>query len=439
MRPDVRDRLLLPVLLPVGIVVVIAAVLFLFSRVLLNVTHTAATTVALIVAIGILVAAGAAAARPMVRGSTVAAMTGAVAGVAMLTGGVALAVLGGQEHGGEEPPGGGDGGVVQLLARNIEFEPNALSVPAGEPFTISFPNEDPGIQHNVSIFESEDFSGTPILEGDLISGVTEIEYEVPALDPATYYFLCIVHPNMTGTIEAAEGGGGGGEPGAGVTVVAQSLAFDTEEIGLPPDAPSTITFENQEAGVQHNISIYEDDSLSNALFTGDIITGPDTIEYGVPPLQPGQFYFHCDVHPNMNGTVVVGDDGGGQTGGTGATGGQTGATGGTAATGPTGSTGDGGGGSVEPSTVVASGIAFDTGEISIPAGAPATLTFDNQDAGVPHNISIYEDDTLAADLFVGDLITGPDTIDYSIPALDGGEYYFQCDVHPNMNGTVAVT
>src|SRR3712207_8284497 len=46
-------------------------------------------------------------------------------------------------------------------------------------------------------------------------------------------------PNMTGTIEAAEGGGDGGEqPGAGVTVVAQSLEFDTEEIALPADARS---------------------------------------------------------------------------------------------------------------------------------------------------------------------------------------------------------
>jgi plastocyanin len=25
----------------------------------------------------------------------------------------------------------------------------------------------------------------------------------------------------------------------------------------------------------------------------------------VPPLDPGSYYFQCDVHPNMNGTVTV--------------------------------------------------------------------------------------------------------------------------------------
>ena len=38
----------------------------------------------------------------------------------------------------------------------------------------------------------------------------------------------------------------------------------------------------------------------------------------------------------------------------------------------------------------------------------------------------------------GELITGPDEIQYEIPALDAGEYYFLCIVHPTMNGTVVV-
>jgi len=117
----------------------------------------------------------------------------------------------------------------------------------------------------------------------------------------------------------------------------------------------------------------------------------------------------------------------------------TGATGGgaTGVSGATASTGGGGGGTAEPSTVVAQNISFDTSTISLPASG-ATLTFDNQDAGVPHNISIYTDETLGENLFSGELITGPDTVDYSIPAIDPGEYYFLCDVHPNMNGTVTV-
>ena len=87
--------------------------------------------------------------------------------------------------------------------------------------------------------------------------------------------------------------------------------------------------------------------------------------------------------------------------------------------------------------MAASGLAFDTGSISLPTDG-ATLTFDNQDAGVQHNIAIYTDDTLATNLFRGELVTGPGTFDYSIPPIDAGEYYFHCDVHPSMNGSVTV-
>jgi plastocyanin len=92
--------------------------------------------------------------------------------------------------------------------------------------------------------------------------------------------------------------------------------------------------------------------------------------------------------------------------------------------------------------VTASGLAFDTDTISLTAGQETTITFDNQDAGVQHNIAIYTanpaEDPSAEVLFQGDLITGPDTIDYVVPPLDAGEYYFFCIVHPDMNGSVVV-
>jgi plastocyanin len=85
------------------------------------------------------------------------------------------------------------------------------------------------------------------------------------------------------------------------------------------------------------------------------------------------------------------------------------------------------------------GLAFDPTEISLPAGQASTITFDNQDGGIPHNISIYADDTYAKALFTGDLVTGVASVDYEVPALDPGTYPFRCDVHPaTMTGTVTV-
>lgn len=308
MKPALRDRLVMPVLLPIGIVVVIAATLYGFSRVMLSLTATAATVTATVAALGVLAVAGVAASRPQVRLSTLAAMVGATAGVAMIAGGIALAVVAGTEEGGEGPE---PGAVVEVAAANLAFEPTTLSVPAGEPFTIAFANQDADVQHNVDIFDNQEFSGTALFEGELVTGVVTIEYAVEPLEAGTYFFRCVVHPTMTGELTAEEGaGGGGGEPGAGPAVVAQGLAFDTSTIELPAGEPTTITFDNRDGGTQHNIAIYTDDSLGQELFNGELISGPATTRYEVPPLEAGEYYFLCIVHPDMNGTVVV--DGGGE-------------------------------------------------------------------------------------------------------------------------------
>src|SRR5262245_48824780 len=278
MRPALRDRLVMPILLPLGILAVIAVVLFGFSRILLSLTPTAATVTAIVVAIGVVTTASVAAGRKQVRLSTLGAMLGVTAGVAMLAGGVALAVVGGTE---EEPGGGGEKPVVALAAANIAFEPTSLTVPAGEAFILRFHNEDANTQHNVQIFDDPEFGGTPLFSGALVTGVRQTDYEVDPIQQGAYFFRCEVHPTtMTGKLQAVPGGGPGGPvetgpggPGGGVTVVAQNIAFDTATIMLEP-VPTTITFENRDAGVQHNIAIYSDSSLSDELFNGELVTGP---------------------------------------------------------------------------------------------------------------------------------------------------------------------
>jgi plastocyanin len=79
---------------------------------------------------------------------------------------------------------------------------------------------------------------------------------------------------------------------------------------------------------------------------------------------------------------------------------------------------------------------FSSDGLTAPAGEPFAFAFDNEDDGVSHNVAIYTDDSAAQSLFVGDLVEGPKTATYDVPALDPGEYYFRCDVHPQMNGTL---
>jgi nitrite reductase (NO-forming) len=107
-----------------------------------------------------------------------------------------------------------------------------------------------------------------------------------------------------------------------------------------------------------------------------------------------------------------------------------------------GATGSGTGATCAPKgtslTVMAQTMKFDTGCLAAPAGKPFTIAFMNHDAGVPHNVSIYKDSTAAEVLFKGELVNGPASVTYKVDALPAGTYFFRCDVHPQMNGTLVV-
>ncbi len=86
--------------------------------------------------------------------------------------------------------------------------------------------------------------------------------------------------------------------------------------------------------------------------------------------------------------------------------------------------------------VSAQNIAFEQSQISAPAGAAFTIHFDNKDAGTLHNVAIK--DASGAEVFKGEIITGPAQADYQVPALTAGTYTFVCSVHPSMTGTLTV-
>jgi plastocyanin len=380
------------------------------------------------VAFGIMVLASIVVSRRHVGGSAMFALFGGILGITMLVGGVAL--LAGQPEEEVEIP------VVQLAAppnASVDgYDLDTLTVPAQVEFEIEFDNQEEGVQHNVDIADGDPAAGgATIAETTIITGPAVSTYRYEPLEVGEYVFFCIVHPTtMKGTLVVAEGaepggGGGGGGNGGGVVVVAKDIAFDTDTIDLPADTESQIDFDNQDPGVPHNIAIYTDDTLTESLFVGEIVNGVAQVVYDVPALAEGEYYFRCDVHPTMEGTVVVSAAGGGGEG-----------EGGGAEPPPD----EGGGGSTGEASISAKANLFDLSELTLPADVDSTLAFDNQDPGIPHNVSIYSDDTASDALFVGEIINGPDTIDYAIPPLAAGEYYFRCDVHPTtMEGTLTVT
>ncbi|HEY6567130.1 MAG TPA: cupredoxin domain-containing protein [Actinomycetota bacterium] len=301
-----RQSLLLPILMPVGLLAIICLVLFGFSRVLLAISHAAATVVALVALVTVMAVASFVASRRQVSGASLFWMVSAIAGGIIAVGGLAVVAAPLAEE--VEPQ------VVLLAAgpsASVDgFTADALDVGADAPIELEFDNQEEGIQHNVVIFDGEDADAPQLFSGALITGPDKINYAVAPLPEGGYFFHCEIHPTtMVGEITSVPGGGedggGGGEGGSTGPIVAQALQFNTAEIDLPADEASTLTFDNQEPGVPHNIAIYGDESLAEVLFQGATITGPDTVDYDVPAIAEGEYYFHCDTHPDMQGTVVV--------------------------------------------------------------------------------------------------------------------------------------
>ena len=89
-----------------------------------------------------------------------------------------------------------------------------------------------------------------------------------------------------------------------------------------------------------------------------------------------------------------------------------------------------------PEISASTAVSFETKTLTVPASRPFDLVFHNNHAGVPHNVDIGDSAASPNNYLSGERITGPATITYHVTALQPGDYYFQCVVHPPMNGTV---
>jgi plastocyanin len=99
---------------------------------------------------------------------------------------------------GASAPAGATVTVVATTA--LRFDTPTLEVPANEPFTLVFDNQDATQPHNVVIHNPD---GSKVAMGDtaFFTGPETRTYQVPALAAGQYPFNCEVHPTaMTGTL-----------------------------------------------------------------------------------------------------------------------------------------------------------------------------------------------------------------------------------------------
>ncbi len=86
--------------------------------------------------------------------------------------------------------------------------------------------------------------------------------------------------------------------------------------------------------------------------------------------------------------------------------------------------------------LAAKDVKFDKSTLEGPAGQPFSIKFQNDDAGILHNVNIH--DAAGAEVFNGEIFKGVDSKTYPIPTLQAGTYTFACTVHPAMTGTLTV-
>ncbi len=158
--------------------------------------------------------------------------------------------------------------------------------------TYTWQNVSPGM-HNFSV-ELVNNNHTPI-EPPVVRTVTANVN--PAVPGTTTPATGTPTPTATTTIPGLN---------SSIDLTAQNLAFSLSEITVQAGAQVTVNFNNMDANIPHNFAVYTDSSASTAIFQGQLVTGPTTTTYTfTAPSTAGNYFFRCDVHPEMTGTFVV--------------------------------------------------------------------------------------------------------------------------------------
>jgi len=305
--------------------------------------------------------------------------------------------------GASAPPGGSApppippaAGAVGMAGR--AFSPATLTIDLGR--SVTWLNDD-GRDHTVSARDQAFDSGV------LKPGGT---YVRTFASPGTFGYLCLIHPDMTGTIVVLSASGATPPPTPPPTPTptppppspgsVSIVDFDYQPTALSISAGSSVTFVNRGAAL-HTIT------ARDGSFDSGFLAAGGTYRRTFPTA--GTYPYFCSIHPNMLGSVLVAGPGGG--------------TPPPAAPTPQPTPRP----SAPPGAITIADFAFRPGTVTVQPGA--TLTWLNTGAA-PHTV------TSRAGLFDSGLIGSGGR--YSHTFAQPGTYQYFCTFHPDMSATILV-
>jgi cytochrome c oxidase subunit II len=97
-----------------------------------------------------------------------------------------------------------------------------------------------------------------------------------------------------------------GAPSVNVTSIGVAEGFDPSELSVAADTPWTVNLTNSDPQIPHNFAIHEATPEGGDWVGQPNADGGGSAVYQPPPLPAGTYQFFCSLHPNMVGTLNVG-------------------------------------------------------------------------------------------------------------------------------------